>query len=129
MTNTKPLLCSFETLLDETIQKAWGQVAMPAHLSALSEGAVALEQAAAQIGDNCMDALVTKMADTEEKEKFSCYFINFIWADRVKYFLILWRNIRFQHQKAQILFLEKKIPDTTIKTLKDKSLEVVTGAA
>ncbi len=129
MINFETSFSSFRKLLDETIQHAWAIEDTDSHFRALSNGAKKLQEAAVQVGDISLEALT----DTTNKigliELLPHYIINFIWADRVKSFFILWRDVLFQEQKAHILLLENKITGAALEDLKNKSKDVVSSAA
>ena len=129
MTNADSTLLSFENPLEETIQQAWAVGATVVHLTALSEGASKLNDAIAKVGGESFAALNDVKTTTDIKELLPHYIIDFIWADRVKSFFILWRDVLFQQQKAHILFLENKTTRAALKELNDKSKEVVASAA
>lgn len=128
MTNANSYLSPFENLLDETIQHAWALGDANEHLQALSAGASTLVDAAAQVGDSSFTELTSAEDSMELKKILPFYIVDFIWADRVKSFFILWRDVLYQQQKAHILLLENKITEVVLEELKNKSKEVVSSA-
>ncbi|MEZ4957858.1 MAG: hypothetical protein R2825_30145 [Saprospiraceae bacterium] len=129
MTNANSYLLPFENLLDETIQQAWAVKDISGHLSALTVGAGELVEAAIKVGEDSFGQLAPKMGRTQAEEKLPNYIIDFIWADRVKSFFILWRDVLFQQQKAHILWLDHKITEAAVEDLQRQSKEVVEAAA
>ena len=129
MTDLKPSLDSFENLLEETIRDTWGKEDMPAYLSDLADQPEVLLKAAERVGDIGFEVLKENGGGSAYTEVLSAYIIDFTWADRVKSFFILWRDVLFQQLKAQVLFLEEKVEKETILALKNQSEKTMIIAA
>ncbi|MEZ4827826.1 MAG: hypothetical protein R3C61_16300 [Bacteroidia bacterium] len=73
-----------------------------------------------------------KHMDTEgvpsDAEMAEYYFTTFLWPDQVKAFMLLWRDIEFQLQKAQVLLAEGKATPEAVQNLHKKSCNILREA-
>ena len=127
MKNFQTAFINFESLVNTTIQKTWGAHNAVDYLEGLAEGSEILMKGIFEIGDISLEQL--KSDNQHESENLSCYLIHFLWIDEAKGFLILWRDVLFQAQKAQILKLENKITEAELEKLKVHSKDTVLAAA
>ncbi|MEL6922568.1 MAG: hypothetical protein AAFO94_00855 [Bacteroidota bacterium] len=89
------------------------------HLTALCEEAIA-------IGDYSSTQVIDSPKTTDA---LPFYLINFEWNESVKNFLILWRNILFESQKAQVLLGEQKVETAAVEKLHEASVAQLRNAA
>ena len=127
MTDTKlnDLYHSIENNIEQVRTEKDGK----AYLRHLNE---ALKSAAEQIlvvGDA---AYVQAQAFENEKntsfESAISFLLTFKWAETAKSFLILWRNILFEQEKAQILLQTSHTDEDAIKELRNRSEEMLLDA-
>ena len=129
MTNVKPLIDKFESLLDESIQEVWAETDLLEHLSLLAQKPSLLFDLIEEVGEYCYDVLKQQSDQLESPELLSCYVVSFTWVNQVKSFFILWRDVLFQQQKAYILQEENKVTKTDLENLQLQSKDVVLAAA
>lgn len=115
------LLSEFEKTLETSIENVWEISNIPKHLKALSETTPALIESILAIGDHNQKQL----AEGVSYPSFAC---SYLWTDQAKSFMILWRDVLFQVQKGQILFLEEKVSEDALAQLK-KNCELRVSAA
>lgn len=124
MRNLQTVLADFEAVLDKVISQTWATSASPDYLEALAKGSQLLVTDIIQAGDFCEEQLQSEKADS-----FPFLLFHFGWTDKTKSFLILWRDVLFQAQKAQILNLEGKVKQADLDKLKAQSKTIILEAA
>ncbi|MCB0570970.1 MAG: ATP-binding protein [Phaeodactylibacter sp.] len=121
-------LQALDATLDSAIASAWGASSPESQLESLAlEGGV-LCQAFSTLGGQCMAQLEADRRYPEE-ETFLYYLINYEWAEEAKAFLLLWRDVLFQLQKAAQLAAEGAVTEENLLRLSRESKEVVEQAA
>ena len=122
MDNQHQLFSNFESALDQSINDAWGSQRLDTHLTKLEEEAKVLANEVKTIGNTCQENL--KMGTTVLADYIGAY----IFPEKAKAVLILWRDILFEQQKAEILKLEKKVTPKELKELNLQSKNTIVGA-
>jgi hypothetical protein len=117
-------LSVFHASLTETIDRVWAQESLFAHLQGLAEGLAELAEAGKQAGETATEALNS----SHTTERFSALLIHFRWAEQVKAFLVLWRNMQMELQKAHIYFLDDRVTAADLDRLREKNLEALMAA-
>ena len=128
MDNLESILSTFENVLDKTISDTWDNAVPGGYLMKLVEGAQFIEQEACKVGDYCFDYLKQKGKDAKT-ESIKAYIVTYLWAPQVKAFLILWRDVLFQQQKAKILEQDGITTPEALAALKEESKAVISNAA
>lgn len=130
MQQLKTQLAAFDVPIEQTIDKTWSHDNWSDYSKALVEGALILSQKMIEIGDFSWEQLeiAEKQKMDDPKDLLPFYVIHFLWANRAKEFLVLWRDVFFQQQKAQILFADDKIAESDMLRLKIQSKETVVNA-
>ncbi len=123
MDNQQIQFSSFESALDQSISDAWGSQRLDAHLNKLEEEAKRLAQEAKKIGS------YSQTKHTEGNAEIGDFIGTYVFPEKVKSILILWRDILFQQQKAEILKLEKKSTPQELKELNVLSKDTLVNAA
>jgi len=113
----------FENDLISHIRNAWVQDQDIHHLEALEEMSFVVAARAIDIGDICSDAL------SQGDQEPSYFALAYQWADDMKSFMILLRNIIFEEQKALLLVSEGKSTLEKYDDLKAKSRITLEDAA
>ncbi|HFC00746.1 MAG TPA: hypothetical protein ENJ53_08075 [Phaeodactylibacter sp.] len=124
--NLKISLNTFEAVLDATIQYAWS-VKEQEHLAALVNGHEKVTHQLIKLGDQSL----AQIQDTEidDIEKLPAYVIHFVWMEHSKSFMILWRDIIFQRQKALVLQTEGKVTLDALQQHQEESMQVIKNGA
>ncbi|MEZ4883461.1 MAG: hypothetical protein R3E32_01900 [Chitinophagales bacterium] len=130
MQQLKTQLSAFDIPIEQAIERTWSHEDWPKYSEALVEGSVLLSKKMIEIGDFSLEQLkITLEKNVEETEVLlPFYVIHFLWADRAKRFLVLWRDVFFEQQKAQILFADKVVAESDMLQLKLQSKETVVNA-
>lgn len=116
-------LNAFYQILDDTIEEVWRHESLFAHLQAMAEGLETLAEAAIKQGDEA------SMEVEEASQLLLHQLLRFRWAEHAKAFLILWRNMQVQLQKAHILYLDREITEETRQALKQRNHATAREAA
>lgn len=127
MENQSDLLQQFNNQLDQSIQQVWSKTVNADYIIALVAEVKQLVAVAQEVG-NTATAQLTYQGDISA-ETLPPFILTHLWAERVKSFLILWRNVLLEAQKGQILLQEDKITKETVAILKTQSRTKVEQAA
>ena len=128
MNQLEALLANFETVLEKNRQKVWASKRKPVNLDIMAKEATMLAEVLIETGDYCFAQLKENRFKLKEQDQFCFGWINFEWADMAKAYLILWRDILFQQQKAQVLKAEGIISASAVKSLAGASQETLDKA-
>jgi len=113
----------FKGELQQYIKDAWETETDIKHLEKLEESAYQISASTIDIGDLCYTAIV----EGSEEERF--FDICYAWADDVKSFILLWRNIIFQENKALLMVSEGKTTMDRYISLKSASKTAIERAS
>jgi hypothetical protein len=121
------LLTQQDTGTAEALRQAVLQVATPddsfsEDINHLATRARELAEAMIAHGDTC------PVGDTENHEDLDCRIIHFVWADRAKHFLVLYRNVQLQLQTANLMVADGAAQPGIVAQLHDRSRETLATA-
>ena len=119
-------ITALHTAIQSAIERAYGKNDWAEHLAELDDGLAIIAEKTIALGDRCDAMLSEEVTDTE---LLHAQIVHFIWADHIKAYLILWRNILFEHQKAYVLHLDKKVEDEALTLLRSRSQATLLEAA
>ncbi len=122
MDNQQQLFSNFESALDQSINDAWGSQRLDTHLTKLEEEAKTLSREAKTVGATCQENLNSGSAVLAD------YIGTYVFPEKAKASLILWRDILFEQQKAEVLKLEKKVAPKELKELNLHSKNALVNA-
>jgi len=109
-------LPEFDQKITQLITAAYGEETQGvAHIKLLAEGLTELSERAIAIGD-----LAYRDIEAQDSMRLEDHLISFDWAERVKYFLLLWRDILFEEHKT---FLMVSDGDVTLPRFEKQKLE------
>lgn len=115
---------AFHDLVDRSIKHTWEHSDF---LNALSTGAQEMSDLIVEVGEGAAQNL-----NAEERDgatDLTDFLIHFEWAEQAKNFLILWRDILFEHQKAELFLLDGQVEAQAVSDLKAHSLTAIKDAA
>jgi len=116
-----PLLQEFEQRVNHLITEAYNsETQETAHIALLADGLEELSQQAIEIGDLAHTHLVTS-----DPKRFEDYLITFDWSERVKYFLLLWRDILFEEHKTFLRVSDGEINLNAFQQQKTRSRDLL----
>jgi hypothetical protein len=123
------MIVDFGNFLEEKIQETWSNKEELGHLEAMTANINEIAESVIRIGDLGLDYLnnIPKKNDFP-LEVFPVLQVHFLWMDQAKSYLLLWRNVLFQTQKATILFLENKVSKSDLEKLKADSRITISAA-
>jgi hypothetical protein len=94
-------LADLETALPEHIEDVWEHAHSPEFHRVLAQKTEALAQQIIEIGEESYHYL--QETATSEQETFEHFTINYQWSEQAKLFLLLWRDVCFEHSRARLL--------------------------
>ncbi|MEO1258948.1 MAG: hypothetical protein AAFZ15_09115 [Bacteroidota bacterium] len=128
ITDLQSILPRFNDLLDKNIEDVWAGSHKADYSALLASRFPLLTEAAFEVGGSCWSRLNERKGEHINDEVF-CYVVNFVWADQVKSFFVLWRDVLFQQFKAEVLFSENRISEAALQELKGNSKAIILLAA
>ena len=123
MNDHQPLGKSLEELnhfISEAIAGAWGKAELSDHLQTLVSKAGGIIDQAIELGNVCQQR-ITPIPKERTPEILEHFIVNYMWADRFKSFMILWRDIIFEQGKAKLFHFEGRISESGLPVLKEAS--------
>jgi len=124
---TRELILNQPVAISPALEQAIDQVASPhssfsEDINYLAGRTRELAKAMMAYGDAC------PVGEGEDFYNLDCRITHFIWAERAKHFLVLYRNVQFQLQTAAIKVRDGQSAEGTVSKLHEKS-KVVLGEA
>ncbi len=117
----KSLLNFFDTTLDSTVNQTWNETSD--HLESLVNGEAKITHHILELGEFVKLSLDENTL--ESNEILPSYIIQYSWMEEAKSFLVLWRDIIFQYQKALVLESNQKISSENLEQLRLSSKDVI----
>ena len=119
----KSLLNIFDSTLDSSVNQAWDEKSD--HLESLVSGVDKITHHILELGQYVKMNLDEN--PLESSEVLPNYIIQYSWMEEAKSFLILWRDVIFQYQKALVLESNHKISSQNLEQLRATSKTVIQG--
>ena len=116
----------YEALLD-AIDAIWLYEEWDSYLKALAGKSEPLAAHLLEIGNYSAEQLIQVPKEMNVKV-LECYIVSFLWMDRAKSFLILWRDICYEQNKAYFFYKDGEISASDLDQLKADSKNVVSKA-
>jgi hypothetical protein len=130
MNNLQLKYTEFSNLLTETINKVWLDKKNLESMNALAEGQKVITDAIIIFGDVTAIAVEkTEKIQKSEDNYFELLLTHYSFVPQLKALSILWRDILFETQKAQVKLLDSKITPTQFEKFKAISNQNVKAAA
>jgi len=125
--SSRDLLINPSEAVLPALEQAIAQVANPdssfsEDINHLAERTRELAQAMIAYGDTCATG------PEEDAGNFDCRIIHFVWAERAKHFLVLYRNVQFQLQTAAIMVNDGRSEPGTVEMLHARSMHILREA-
>jgi len=115
------LLNIFDTTLDATVNQTWNEKSD--HLESLVNGIAKITHHILELGEYVKASLEEE--PIVASEILPNFIIQFAWMEEAKSFLILWRDVIFQYQKALVLASNQKITTQDFEQLRANSKDVI----
>ena len=110
--------------LYQHIRRCWGEAGERAHIQALAESLNDIGDAVISIGDEAEEWL-----NNSSPGEFMPRYVLYEWMDQAKSFLILWRDVLFQTQKAWLMVSVREVNIAQFQKLREESQKSVEQAA
>jgi hypothetical protein len=98
-------------------------------LEVLAEGAAGVSQAVVSMGDHSLSVLEEKNKSLAPEDEAFHFLVTFAWSEQAKNYLILWRDVLFQLQKAALLTADGRTSKEALVQLRKDSVEVLKEAS
>jgi len=121
--DTEAAIHDFKNLVLQLIRESWEQEEARAHFQALVEGMKKMVPELIIIGEAASFKVL------HQSEKFIPWLITFDWMDNAKSFLLLWRDVLFQEQRAWLKMSNGEIRPARFIALQQTSHQLVAKAA
>ena len=128
-TSPQQLLSDFDAELVRVLEQVEGAANFSDYESALGSGATILAEEINKIGDSTATYLNGLSPKASELERLPASIVSYLWIEDAKSFMLLWRNILLQQQKAKIMELDGKIRKSALLQLRTESKEILRAAA
>lgn len=128
MDNLPAVLEQLEAELLRRIADAWSMETFPLFLQALSDNHGDIARLLSEAGEKCYQLLESK-GPISSLQRRNCLLMTHHWSERAKSFLLLWRDVVFEQQKADILKLDQEVSEKNIFDLHSQSEEALRTAA
>ena len=122
------LLGRFSEQLDDTIHLTWTNDSEVDYLDRLARGVHRIVKATHEVGDVAYSQLQSPDI-TDDTDQFDFYLLNFFFPERVKSFLLLWRDVLLEQLKARVRATEEHISEARLRQLRGASERIVREAA
>ena len=106
----------------------WQQGSPEARLERLSSETGLIRKAFSDIGKKSYD-LIQAGEVPEHENPLKCHIISYVWMEQAKAFLLLWRDVIFQHKKALILQMDGLVSDEALERLSEGSKNILLEAS
>ena len=126
--NIATTLGDFHKILDQILFKVQHTEDLEAYESALAEGATKLAESIQQVGKESASYLSALPPTADSPSKMPASILSYLWVDEAKSYLILWRDILLQQQKAKIMQLDQKVNQQALLQLRDRSKAILKEA-
>ena len=117
----KSLLNIFDSTLDSSVDQTWDEKSD--HLESLDSSISKITHHVLELGEYVKISLDEN--SLEPNEVVPSYIIQYSWMEEAKSFLILWRDVIFQYQKALVLESSQKISSGSLEQLRATSKIVI----
>jgi hypothetical protein len=98
----KAQLSNFKKSLTDSIQNVWEHAHSPDFHRVLAQKTDALARQIIEIGEESF-LYLEEHPTASGQETFEHYTINYQWSEQAKLFLLLWRDVCFEHSRARLL--------------------------
>ncbi len=113
-----------QEIIDNAINISWSQEREPAHFEELAKSAEILGKAFLDIGFRNFEKVQLDPSPT-----YKNYYVCFEWMEQAKGFMLLWRDILFQEQKAWLKLSARETELSNYQELKEESRKLLYNAA
>lgn len=127
MPTTELITSAPDQTVSAALDKAIDQVVTPdasfsTDINHLALATRELADAVIARGDSC------PVGDAADPEDIDCQLIHFVWADRAKHFLVLYRNVQLQLQTAAVMVDDGQSAPNLVADLHDRSSQTLRAA-
>ncbi len=119
----------FNSILEGTLQKVVTAETFEAYEAALADGATTLAEAIAKVGRTTADFLENTTSPANDASLLGANVISYVWLEEAKGYLLLWRDILLQEQKAVLMELDGKVSKGNLSKLQVASKAILRNAS
>ena len=128
MSHLTEYITTFEELVDQALQRIWEHPDIAINLEVMANEAVRLNDALAQTGDFAYQQLQHPTEEVDANLRHHLFWTNYTWSSLAKAFMVLWRNVLFESQKAQIAAIDHLASEKDVYRLDQQSKTAIQQA-
>lgn len=119
----------FNSVLEESLQEVIKAETFEAYETALADGATTLAAAIANVGSTSADFLENSGLPANDSNSLGANVVSYLWLEEAKGYLLLWRDILLQEQKAVLMELDGKVSKGNLSKLQVASKDILRNAS
>ncbi len=123
----KEQLSDLKQFITESIEEVWEHAEKPDFHRILAQKTEALANRIIEIGDESFQCLQEKAAEPG-LEAAGHYWTNYRWSEQAKLFVLLWRDVCFEHSRARLLFHSGAINEEQLSNFFPQSKQALSKA-
>jgi len=127
--SSEQLIQDFNKDLEQILARIAAAETAEDYESALGTGATKLSTSIKEIGQKSASQLQNLPKKAAKEAVLPASIISYLWAEDAKSFMLLWRDVLIQQQKAKIMQLDGKVTKAALLKLRQDSKEVLRNAA
>jgi hypothetical protein len=129
MEKAKQLFIDFDIALQQIVEETWNKTDKTDYLKSLRENGQVIVEKVIAISDTVAENATSLPIEKPYSEhRFWLLATHFLWSPQLKSYLLLWRDVTVQTQKARILNLDNQLSDAAFDNLKTASKTQITVA-
>ncbi len=127
--DSSQLMAQFNSILESTLQEVVAAATFETYEAALADGASTLTDAIANVGQTTADFLAHSGLKTKDARHLGPNVVSYLWLEEAKGYLLLWRDILLQEQKAVLMELDGKVTKANLSKLQAASKDILRNAS
>ena len=127
--DSSQLTAQFNSILESTLQEVVAADTFETYEAALADGAMTLADAIANVGQTTADFLDHSGLPANDASLLGPNVVSYLWLEEAKGYLLLWRDILLQEQKAVLMELDGKVTKANLTKLQAASKDILKNAS
>jgi len=127
--DSSELIEQFNSVLGDALQEVTTAETFEAYEVALADGATKLAAAIEEVGSNTANFLEQSKLPSNDPALLGTNVVSYLWLEEAKSFMLLWRDILLQEQKAMLMELDGKVTKGNLAKLQTVSKDTLVNAS
>ncbi len=119
----------FNSVLGDALQEVIAAETFEAYEVALADGATKLAATIEEVGSTTSNFLDQSKLPSNDPALLGANVVSYLWFEEAKSFMLLWRDILLQEQKAMLMELDGKVTKENLAKLQAASKDTLTKAS